>query len=87
MSVMNSVDFVILTEFQLEKVKYQGGIFQSEQNKSTWGVVQAGDALRADPVLQLTVLSPGNFQIKITTKCISVKCGLSSTSFQTFVLD
>lgn len=35
MSVMNSVDFVILTEFQLEKVKYQGGIFQSEQNKST----------------------------------------------------
>lgn len=30
---MNSVDFVTLTKFQLEKVKYRGEIFQSEQSR------------------------------------------------------
>lgn len=30
---MNSVDFVTLTKFQLEEVKYRGEIFQSEQSR------------------------------------------------------
>lgn len=58
--MMNSVDFVILTEFQLEKVNCHGGIFQNEQSKR---LVQAGSAVRADLGLQVTVLPPGNFQI------------------------
>lgn len=60
--MMNSIGFVILTEFQLEKAKYRGGIFQNEQSKSTRRLVQAGSAVRADLGLQVTALSPGNFQ-------------------------
>lgn len=31
--MMNSVEFVILSKFQLEKVKYHGEIFESEQSR------------------------------------------------------
>lgn len=31
--MMNSVEFVILSKFQLEKVKYRGEIFESEQSR------------------------------------------------------
>lgn len=36
--MMNSVVFVIFTEFQLEEVKHHGEILQNEQSKSTFKV-------------------------------------------------